>query len=109
MSSARLEIRKLIVWSYVAPVASVWGIVSFLPVVGLLQKDISATALVAELLFLATGLIGVGGVAAGLSLLVAPEHRSALPKPLRGRPGVIAVYTTVWLVAYAAFQIPARG
>ena len=109
MPAATLDIRKLIVWSYNVPVASVWAIVSFLPVVGLFQKEASMTAVIGELLFLATGAIGVGSIAAGLSLMVAPEHRSALPNPVKGRPGVIAMYTTLWLAAYAAFQMAAPG
>lgn len=109
MPAARLDVRKLLVWSYNVPVVSAWALVSFLPVVGLFQKGASTAAVIGEVLFLATGLIGLGGGAAALSLLVAPENLIRLQSPLKGRPGVLAIYTTIWLAAYAAFQFKAFG
>ena len=104
MPAETIDVRKRLVWTYNAPVVSVWALVSFLPVVGLFHKEASTVALIGEVLFLATGLIGVGCLAATLALLVPPEGRGRLPNPLKGRPGVLAIYTTVGLGANAAFQ-----
>ncbi len=107
MPPVRLDVRKLLVWSYNVPVASAWALVSFLPVIGFFQPGATTADLIGEALFLATGLVGLLAAATGLSLLVAPDRREGLPNPLKDRPGVIAVYTTVWLAAYAAFQFGA--
>ncbi|MFN0025252.1 MAG: hypothetical protein ACKVS5_15280 [Parvularculaceae bacterium] len=107
MPAGRFELRNVLAWSYVVPVGSVWAIVSFLPAVGLFEKGASIVALVGELLFLASGLIGLAGFALGFTLLLAPERRREFPSPIKGRPILIAIYTTIWLAAYAAFQFVA--
>lgn len=104
MSAGRLDIKSLIGWSYVVPVGSVWAIVSFLPVVGLFEKGASSVALLGEFFFLASGLVGIAGIVFALRMLVAPQRRSELPNPLKGKPISIAIYTTLWLASYAAFQ-----
>ncbi|MBY0568815.1 MAG: hypothetical protein K2P70_15975 [Hyphomonadaceae bacterium] len=102
-----MEIGKLLAWSYVTPVGAVWASASFFPVIGLLEADAGISALMTELFFLATGFVGLASLAFGLRLLVAPERRLDLPNPLKGKPAIIAIYTTLWLAAYAAFQMTA--
>lgn len=104
MSIARSDFRHLLVWMYLVPVASTWAVVSFLPAIGLLETGASLVTLLCQVFFLGTGLIGVAAVSAVRSLMLAPEQRARLSNPVRGKPGMIAIYTTLWLAAYAAFQ-----
>lgn len=104
MPAEPLDVRKLLVWTYNAPVVPVWALASFLPVVGLFQREASMAAVLGEALFLATGLIGLGSSAVAIFLMIPPESRGRLPNPLKDRPGVLAIYTTIWLAAYAGFQ-----
>ncbi len=104
MPAGRMEIRNVLAWSYVVPVGSVWAIVSFLPAVGLFEKGASIVSVLGELLFLASGLVGIAGFAFGFSLLMAPGRRRDFPNPVKGKPIFLAIYTTMWLAAYVAFQ-----
>ena len=109
MPAETIDVRKLLVWTYNASVVSVWALVSFLPVVGLIQREASTAAILGEALFLATGLVGLGSGAAAIFLMVPPESRGRIANPLKDRPGVLAIYTTLWLGAYAAFQADLIG
>lgn len=104
MTPSRADVKSLLVWSYNAFAVPVWALASFLPAVGLFEKNAALSTTLGQAFFLVTGLIGVASLWLGLAMLVAPDHRDALPNPLKNKPGVIAIYATFWLAAYAAFQ-----
>jgi hypothetical protein len=101
---SRESVAQAVVGVYAALILSFWGLLSFLPLAGVLIDGASPISIVGDVIFFA---LGFGGFATAyiLALFVAqPAFRVRIYASLRGRVGLVSVYATIWLVAYWLFK-----
>jgi hypothetical protein len=98
---------KTVIGICAVPVLSIWALVSFLPIVGLLTADKPLVFLIADLLFLMTGFVGLISPVIAAVFLTRPGSGGAAKNILKGRLVLITLYATVWLALYWVVSIAA--
>ena len=105
---SRKDISRLIIGICAVPILSVWALVSFLPIAGLLGPEKPLIFAVADVLFLLTGFGALLAALVAAVLFARPQARGTVKASLKGRLGLITAYATVWLALYWAVSVAAR-
>ncbi|NKI35589.1 hypothetical protein HFP89_10470 [Wenzhouxiangella sp. XN79A] len=100
---ARSSLFEVVIWSMVAPILTVWALVSLLPFVSVIRAwgDVAATTV--ALLFLVTGAVGLAAVAVAYRLVrwsgspvdVGTSQERTM------RVAALSAYALVWMAFYA--------
>ncbi|MEM1145613.1 MAG: hypothetical protein AAF671_09985 [Pseudomonadota bacterium] len=103
MNSLRSDVKAIFFWSYAAIALSLWALIGFLPIAGMLIADAPIKDRVIHGVFLVSGFVGIIGVYIAYLYLRVPTpgkvSQRSLAKPL-------TVYATLWLAAYWTFAWP---
>ena len=105
---SRKDIGRLIIGICAVPILSVWALVSFLPIAGLLGPGKPLIFAAADVLFLLTGFGALLAPLVAAVLFARPQARGTIKAALKGRLGLITLYATVWLALYGAVAVAAR-
>jgi len=99
----RRDVNRVFFWSFAALVLGTWALCGFLPLAGLLIEGASIGFLVAQLVFLFTGFVGVASLVMLGQIVTLRGGGNTARRMLRGRAGWLTAYALAWLSAYAIF------
>lgn len=95
---------RIFLWAYATIALSTWALVSSLPLFGLFIEDVTATERLGDVAFLLTGFFALAGLWGALALIAAPGGKASVAGFLRGKPGLVSAYATLWMLAYWGFK-----
>ena len=98
------EATRIFVWAYATIALSTWALVSSLPLFGLFIEDATATERLGDVAFLLTGFFALAGLWGAIALIASPGSKASVAGILRGKPGLVAAYATLWMLAYWGFK-----
>lgn len=104
----RKEIGKLVIGICAVPILSVWALVSFLPIAGLLGPGKPLIFAVADVLFLLTGFGAFLAPVVAAVAFAGPGARGNIKAALQGRLAALTAYASLWLALYWAVSVATR-
>lgn len=98
-------VQNVLKWSAALPILMVWPFVSFMPVVGFLERGATTFDITINLLFFFTGFMGVA-TALLMARLFVPAQNRHMADAYRGKLGLkLAVYGAIWLTVYTLYEV----
>ncbi|MEO0464942.1 MAG: hypothetical protein AAF216_00240 [Pseudomonadota bacterium] len=95
---------RIFLWAYATIVLPTWALISSLPLFGLFIEGATDVERLGDAAFLFTSFFALAGFWGALALIAAPGGKASVSGFLRGKPGFVSAYATLWMVAYWGFK-----